>query len=706
MAELVRPLGTGDPERLGPWRLLGVLGAGGMGTVYLGQAGRRLAAVKTLRPENAGDPHFLARFEREIRAAGAVRNPCIARVYDADLDGRVPWFAGEFVPGPTLERTVTDRGPLPSEAVRVLGALLAHALLALHAAGVVHRDLKPSNVLLTADGVRVVDFGIARVPDATALTLAAQRPGSAGYMSPEQVLGGEIGPPSDVFVLGALLTFASTGHHAFGAHAALVDFAIAHEEPDLTPVPDGLRQVLARCLAKDPALRPTAAELQELWSGGGGRTRAGAALLGRVPARVPADWLPSGVLLDIAARERRAAELAGHPVPGGRPGGRRLPRRRSVLAAAGGSLLLAGAGTAAWRWYADAGTRNDAAATPVPRWTGAPGTQPDPLWEVSGLAPEPPFPPTAAGTLLLAALPGNGVVALDARTGEERWRTENIRTVVTAERPLALDEDGAPVALAPDTGDVRWRGSGGLRTLLAADGDTVYGLDGSGGITAVRTGDGTRRWRRTAPSGTGATAQAALAHGLLLLTGEDGVMHALRTRDGAESWRQDTGTGAALRPAADDDGVYLGGARLRALRPADGERLWELPSQDSAEGAAGFGPPTVRGDHLYAADGDVLRRVARQDPGSGAEFDMGGAWDPFGGRSGPRAGVAPVVAGDGVHLTPADPAAGVLAVRISTMEEQYRFVPPGDPAGAWLVAVVNGIPVMQCGERLFALPPL
>ncbi|MFI2427851.1 PQQ-binding-like beta-propeller repeat protein [Streptomyces sp. NPDC018955] len=703
MTELVRPLGTGDPERLGPWRLLGVLGAGGMGTVYLGQAGRRLAAVKTLRSENAGDPHFLARFRREIRAAGAVRNPCVARVYDADLDGRVPWFAGEFVPGPTLERTVTDRGPLPPEAVRVLGALLAHALRALHAAGVVHRDLKPSNVLLTADGVRVVDFGIARMPDATALTLAAQRPGSAGYMSPEQVLGGELGPPSDVFVLGALLAFASTGHHAFGAHAALVDFAVVHEEPDLTSVPDGLRQVLVRCLAKDPALRPTAAELQELWSGGGGR-----ALPGRAAARVPvpADWLPSGVLLDIAARERRAAELAGHPVPGGRPGARRPPRRRSVLAAAGGSLFLAGAGTAAWRWYADDGTRSDAAAAPVPRWTGAPGTQPDPLWEVSGLAPEPPFPPTAAGTLLLAALPGNGVVALDARTGKERWRKGNIRAVVTAGRPLALDEDGAPVALAPDTGTVRWRGSGGLRTLLAADGDTVYGLDGSGGITAVRTGDGTRRWRRTAPSGVGTTARAALAHGLLLLAGEDGVVHALRTRDGAESWRQDTGTGAALRPAADDDGVYLGGARLRALRPADGARLWELPSQDFTEGSAGFGPPTVRGDHLYAADGDVLRRVARRDPGSGAEFDMGGTWDPFGGRSGPRAGVAPVVAGDGVHLTPADPAAGVLAVRISTMEEQYRFVPPGDPAGAWLVAVVDGVPVMQCGERLFALPPL
>ncbi|MGC0375745.1 protein kinase domain-containing protein [Streptomyces sp. SAI-229] len=704
MTELVRPLETGDPERLGPWKLLGVLGTGGMGTVYLGQAGRRLAAVKTLRSENAGDPHFLARFRREIRAAGAVRNPCVARVYDADLDGHMPWFAGEFVPGPTLERTVTDRGPLPPEAVRVLGALLAHALRALHAAGVVHRDLKPSNVLLTADGVRVVDFGIARMPDATALTLAAQRPGSAGYMSPEQVLGGELGPPSDVFVLGALLAFASTGHHAFGAHAALVDFAIAHEEPDLTSVPDGLRQVLARCLAKDPALRPTAAELlRELWSGGGGRAFPGRAAA-RVP--VPADWLPSGVLLDIAARERRAAELAGHPVPGGRPGARRPPRRRSVLAAAGGSLFLAGAGTATWRWYADDGTRSDAAAAPVPRWTGAPGTQPDPLWEVSGLAPEPPFAPAAAGALLLAALPGDGVVALDARTGKERWRTEDIRTVVTAGQPLALDGDGAPVALAPDTGTVRWRGSGGLRALLAADGDTVYALDGSGGITAVRTGDGTRRWRRTAPSGTGASARATVAHGLLLLSGDDGVVHALRTRDGAEAWRQETGAGIALRPAAGDGAVHLGGTRLRALRPADGTPLWELPSQDSAGDSAGFGPPTVHGDHLYAADGDVLRRVARRDPASGAEFDMGGEWDPFGSRQGPRAGAAPVVAGDGVHLTPADPAAGVLTVRISTMEEQYRFVPPGDPADAWLVTVVRGIPVLQCGERLFALPPL
>ncbi|MCZ0982729.1 serine/threonine-protein kinase [Streptomyces diastatochromogenes] len=281
MERLTGELRPGDPRVLGPWRLLGVLGEGGMGVVYLGRGGRRVAAVKTLRPELLDEAHFLARFRRERQAADATRHPYLPRLLGADLGGPVPWIATEFVGGPTLGRCVDDHGPLPEPAVRALGGMLASALAALHAAQVVHRDLKPSNVLLAADGPRLVDFGIARLPLATTVTVTGQRPGSPGYMSPEQVLGRELGPPNDVFTLGALLVYASTGHPAFGGESsAALDYAIAHEEPDLSRVPPPLAPVLHRCLDKSPGARPTAEELAALWSS---------------PARRPKaakEWLP------------------------------------------------------------------------------------------------------------------------------------------------------------------------------------------------------------------------------------------------------------------------------------------------------------------------------------------------------------------------------------------------------------------------------
>lgn len=226
----MQELQGGDPSHIGPYRLLGRLGAGGMGRVFLGRsAGGRPVAVKVIREELAGDAGFRTRFRREVAGARLVSGLFTAPVVDADLDAPVPWLATAYVPGLSLTDTVAAHGPLPAASVLALAAALAEGLSAIHAAGVVHRDLKPSNVLLAVDGPRIIDFGIARAAEATALTHTGLVVGSPGFMSPEQAEGREVGPPSDVFSLGAVLTFAATGEGPFGAGstAALV-YRVVH----------------------------------------------------------------------------------------------------------------------------------------------------------------------------------------------------------------------------------------------------------------------------------------------------------------------------------------------------------------------------------------------------------------------------------------------------------------------------------------------
>jgi len=256
-------LHAADPRSAGPYRLLGRLGAGGMGQVYLGSSasGRRLA-IKVIRPELAGDPGFRARFAREVAVARNVSGPFTAPVVDAEVQGTMPWLATEYVPGPSLAEAVGEQGPLPAASVLSLAAGLAKGLQAIHAAGVVHRDLKPSNVLLAEDGPRVIDFGICRAAEATALTQSGTVMGSPGFMSPEQAEGGEVGPPSDVFSLGAVLTFAATGQGPFGAGPtpALI-YRVVHSTPDTSRLPRQIRPLAERCLAKNPAQRPTAGDL-------------------------------------------------------------------------------------------------------------------------------------------------------------------------------------------------------------------------------------------------------------------------------------------------------------------------------------------------------------------------------------------------------------------------------------------------------------
>jgi hypothetical protein len=255
--------GAGDPERIGPYRVLGRLGSGGMGRVFLGRSvSGRMLAIKVIRAELAEDPEFRARFGREVEAARRVSGVFTAPVVDADVDAPMPWLATAYVAGPSLAEAISSNGPFPAASVLALAAGLAEALSAIHAAGLVHRDLKPSNVLLAADGPRVIDFGISRAAEISAMTGTGLIVGSPGFMSPEQAEGREVGPPSDVFSLGALLTFAGTGQGPFGTgSAAALLYRVVHNLPSTEGLPEQVKLIAKRCMHKDPEQRPTPAQL-------------------------------------------------------------------------------------------------------------------------------------------------------------------------------------------------------------------------------------------------------------------------------------------------------------------------------------------------------------------------------------------------------------------------------------------------------------
>jgi serine/threonine kinase PknH len=254
----MQALAANDPQVIGEYRLRALLGAGGMGRVYLGLSpGGRAVAIKVVNPDLASDPEFLHRFQQEVAAARAVSGIYTAPVVASGLDERPPWLATAFVPGPSLDQVVAEHGPLPETALWPLLAGLVEALQAIHACGVVHRDLKPANVLLATDGPRVIDFGISRAAGRTALTAAGMVFGTPGYMSPEQAEGAPAGPASDVFALGCVVAYAATGTGPFGAGtAAAVLYRVVHSEAVLDGVPPRLREVISACLAKDPGARP------------------------------------------------------------------------------------------------------------------------------------------------------------------------------------------------------------------------------------------------------------------------------------------------------------------------------------------------------------------------------------------------------------------------------------------------------------------
>ncbi|MGW1338407.1 protein kinase domain-containing protein [Streptomyces rubiginosohelvolus] len=321
-------LGPDDPHRIGAYRLLGRLGEGGMGQVFLARSDRgRTVALKLVRRELAERPEFRARFRQEVHAAHRVGGAWTAPVLDSDTEASVPWVATGYVAGPSLQRIVSGRpgapvtasgayGPLPARSVRFLGSGLAHALQHIHGAGLIHRDLKPSNVLMTIDGPRVIDFGIARALESVAdgdLTRTGVLVGSPGFMAPEQVRGERVTTACDVFCLGSVLAYAASGRLPFGTpesggvHALM--FRIAQEDPDLTGVPEELAGVVRDCLAKDPAARPGTDEIL--------------ARLGEADADEP--WLPATLLAQLGRQavgllDAEDPEEPGKPEAPGRPG--------------------------------------------------------------------------------------------------------------------------------------------------------------------------------------------------------------------------------------------------------------------------------------------------------------------------------------------------------------------------------------------------
>ncbi|XRQ12437.1 serine/threonine-protein kinase [Actinomadura welshii] len=340
-----------DPERLGPYRLVGRLGRGGMGTVYLGEdgAGRRVA-VKVINRELAGEGTFRERFRREVTAARQVRRFCTAPVMDAELDNDPLYVVTEYIEGPSLESAVAERGPLPGSDLEGLAVGVATALAAIHGAGIVHRDLKPANVLLSSTGPRVIDFGIARALDATdGPTRTGQFVGTPNYLPPELLRGEQVTPASDVFSWGCVVAYAGTGRAPFaGSTVPEIFYRVAHDEPRLDGLDPGLRDVVAAALDKDPRNRPSVQDLlgrlvgngttdpatlaetvQAGWHGPAaapaGQTRAG-------HAAFPPPPTVQGPGPDITRRDA----APGGPRSGGASG---LPRRPLIIGAAAVAVL-------------------------------------------------------------------------------------------------------------------------------------------------------------------------------------------------------------------------------------------------------------------------------------------------------------------------------------------------------------------------------
>jgi serine/threonine protein kinase len=318
---IVQSLRRWDPDWIGPFAIIGRLGAGAMGQVYLARStAGRLVAVKTIRIELAEEPGFRARFAREVAAARRVSGVFTAAVVEADPEADLPWLATAYVPAPSLSTLVRRCGPLPVPAVRWLAAGCAEALASIHNAGLLHRDVKPSNVLVAPDGPRVIDFGVARAAERVQLTVTRGAPGTPAYMAPEQARdSSQASPASDVFSLGATLVFAATGHAPYRGEAVMdILVRLATEPPDLAGVPPELTDLVAACLQRVPRDRPaTGAILAQLGPFAAASEQAGTGH----------SYLPDSAMALIAEYQqhprlagRAAAEAGGEAGEEGGPG--------------------------------------------------------------------------------------------------------------------------------------------------------------------------------------------------------------------------------------------------------------------------------------------------------------------------------------------------------------------------------------------------
>ncbi|MFJ9572934.1 protein kinase domain-containing protein [Streptomyces bacillaris] len=493
---MLRPLDSDSPYEIGPYRLLASLGSGGMGTVHLavpaGGGTADLVALKTVRRDLEQEGDFRLRFRREAEAARAVRGPYVSALVDAAPDAERPWLATQYVAGPSLEEAVGRRGPLPVPVVRDLGVAVARGLAAVHGARLVHRDLKPANVVLGATGPRLIDFGIAQAYDATALTATGVMVGSPGFMSPEHIAADRsVTGASDVFCLGAVLCYAATGHGPFeDSELAAIVHRIAQGRPDLSRVPEELREIVTDCLHREPGRRPTTAELIRALDTSSPPDRPG---VRPAPAPRVFPW-PDDVRELIGRYESAAAAaLAAPPMPrtapapaplpagppAGHPAGRtstggpaRARGRRRGLALATGAAVLAGALTAVLLLLPDdPARRTPAGSRPAPeRSTGT-----------SGGATPSPTPPPRAAPIAVSKMADFGPDALDRTLQPEDWRP----WAVSFEGPGAADD----CALSGDVLVCRLRDEPTRQTRLeardASDGSRLWSYPAEGEATGL-----------------------------------------------------------------------------------------------------------------------------------------------------------------------------------------------------------------------------
>ncbi|MFC3573000.1 PQQ-binding-like beta-propeller repeat protein [Streptomyces yaanensis] len=718
---MVDQLTQHDPRRIGPFEVLGRLGAGGMGLVYLARSasGRRVA-IKTVRTELAEDQLFRVRFTREVEAARAVSGFYTAAVVDADPRAAVPWLATAYVPAPSLEEIVTECGPLPAQAVRWLAAGVAEALQSIHGAGLVHRDLKPSNVLVVEDGPRVIDFGIASGVSNTRLTMTNVAVGTPAYMSPEQAKDSRsVTGASDVFSLGSMLVFAATGHPPFhGANPVETVFMLLREGPDLTGLPDELRPLIESCMQMEATGRPNPADLQaqlaphlfgsgsddsgtaSAWlpekavgliearrggrpptnqssagnrSGGGGRPA-----LPPPPSYDPAPPVPSREPVPVGAPDSGPVRLAGASVPIG-PGPRVADARAAAVKAPPPEAGLA----ASW-------------SRPSPGVNGAAGVVPT-------VAPPAAPPETASGWRPwrfrmsndvwgtpsvaddLVYVTSFEVHALDVATGRRRFKTRDVAwSMAVADGRIHASDGPTLFALDAREGADLWRLStdGWVYSLKADRGTVVTGTRG-GGVQAWEASTGQKLWEITgAQTDFEAPEAGPLVQDGTAYVWKDGRLRALEARTGEERWSYPIGDAAScggvpVRLTQAPDGyVYVSaGTRVLAIEVSTGMVRWHFEAPAVFLCPPTFVPgPAVTGGGIYLAD--YLGTVYALDAADGRD-----RWRI---ATEARAAIEPVLVAAGhVHVGSGK---GLYTLDAVTGTPKWRFQAGGDIVGSPAVA--------------------